>query len=82
MNATDVDVAKARIRDWISRSDRTNADLAGEAGVDEKTIRQAVVEGWNPTTVTFQRVLKLVPPGWRVGDPLPTPRRPRRKEAA
>lgn len=82
MNATDVDVAKARIRDWISRSDRTNADLASEAGVDEKTIRQAVVDGWNPTTITFQRVLKLVPVGWHVGDPMPAPRRQPRKKAA
>ena len=75
MNATDVDVAKARIRDWISRSERTNADLASEAGVVEKTIRQAVDPEWNPTTITFQRVLKLIPPGWKVGDPVPAAKR-------
>jgi hypothetical protein len=54
--------------------------------VDEKSVRQAVAEGWNPTIGTLRKFETMLPRGWRAGDPIPSakpsPRRPTRRRAA
>lgn len=66
----DLDGAISRIQLWLQQSGQTNAALAAAAGVDEKTIRQAAADGWNPTMSTLRKVLAVVPSNWR-----PSPRR-------
>lgn len=62
----------AAIRDWLARCGQTNAALAQQAGVDEKSIRQARQQGWNPRAETLGKIEALVPPDWQV-DPTAEP---------
>ena len=65
-----VSLAVARVRAWLSANERpTWRTLADAAGVDEKTLRLAVRDSWNPTANTLQKLEALIPPGWRPGDP-------------
>lgn len=66
----------SRIRAWIRlRRDTgcSNEALATEAGVDEKTIRLAQRDDWNPRAETVSQIEALIPEGWKAGDPLPEP---------
>ena len=66
-----IDDTIARIRAWLLMSGATNLSLAGAAGVDEKTIRQAQSKGWNPTVDTIRKLEALIPKDWKPGDPVP-----------
>jgi hypothetical protein len=63
----------ATVRDWIRRSGRTDQAIAKAACVDEKTIRNAVRPDWNPRVQTLRKLMRAVPGGWRLGDPVPGP---------
>lgn len=82
----EIDLAVARIKDWLCRSGQTKAAIAATIGVDEKSVRQAVAEGWNPTIGTLRKFETMLPRGWRAGDPIPSakprPRKPTRRRAA
>jgi DNA-binding XRE family transcriptional regulator len=64
----------SRVQAWIRArraSGATNEGLAGEAGVDEKTIRQAQRDDWNPRVETARQLEALIPDGWMPGHPVP-----------
>ncbi len=61
----------ATVRDWISRSGRTDQAIAEAASVDEKTVRNAARPDWNPRVQTLRKLMRAVPRGWRAGDPIP-----------
>jgi hypothetical protein len=63
----------ATVRDWISRSGRTDQAIAEAASVDEKTVRNAARPEWNPRVQTLRKLMRAVPRGWRAGDPIPEP---------
>jgi len=75
---TQVETARAAVRDWIDRCAASNAEIARIVGVDEKTVRHARADGWNPRVETLSLFEKLLPPGWQIGDPVPVslPRKP------
>lgn len=63
--------AVARIQAWLAANEkRPRAQIAKAAGVDEKTIRLAAGEGWNPTSETLQKLEAVIPAGWHPGDPI------------
>jgi hypothetical protein len=55
----------ARVRAWITNADRPKAQIADEAGVDEKTVRLAVGRDWNPTAKTLEKLEAIVPADWQ-----------------
>jgi hypothetical protein len=74
MTTPTIEAALARVQDWIERCGESNYVIAQAAGVDEKTVRQARGEEWNPTAEIVGRFETMIPRGWRKGDPIP-PRR-------
>lgn len=55
-----------RVRAWLNaNAARKKAEIAKEADVDEKTVRLAYGDGWNPTASTLQKFEALIPDGWR-----------------
>jgi hypothetical protein len=69
--ATVTEATLANLRDWIARSGRSYAEIAAAADVDEKSVRQARQEGWNPRATTLKKLEAVMPEGWRAGDPVP-----------
>ena len=67
--------AAARVREWLRCTDRPSMQIAREAGVDDKTIRNAIKGKWNPTVETLAKLEALIPTGWQPGDPIPEPTR-------
>ncbi len=70
-HTSEVDAAIARVKDWLGRCGQTNAAVATAAGVDEKTVRQAAADDWNPTVGTLRKFEAMLPRGWMAGDPIP-----------
>jgi hypothetical protein len=69
---TPVTQAVARVRAWLFANERpTWRTLAVAAGVDEKTLRLAARDSWNPTANTLQKLEALIPPDWQPGDTAP-----------
>jgi hypothetical protein len=66
-----VPVTVAAIGDWVRRCGRSYTAIAVEIDVDEKSVRQAARENWNPRASTLGKFEKLIPSGWREGDPIP-----------
>lgn len=56
-----VSVSVARVQAWLAATDRSGAEIAAEAGVDEKTIRLAKQPEWNPRADTLGKLEALVP---------------------
>lgn len=71
------DLIISRIQNWVRTCGRTNLALAAEIGVDEKSVRQAASEGWNPRAATLRKFEAALPADWGQDHP-----RPRRKAAA
>jgi DNA-binding phage protein len=56
----------SRVRAWLASAQKgSRAKIAEQAGVDEKTLRLAVGEGWNPTADTLRKLEAVVPPDWQ-----------------
>ena len=53
------------------------ATLARVAGLAENVTRDMDAKEWGPSSRSIRRLEALIPPGWRVGDPLPEPKRKR-----
>ncbi|WP_428673655.1 hypothetical protein [Reyranella sp.] len=71
MTTPTIEAALARVKDWIARCGESNYSIATAAGVDEKTVRQAHRDGWNPTAEIVGRLETVIPEDWRAGDPIP-----------
>lgn len=68
---TPITHAVARVRAYLAAIDSgTKASVAEAAGVDEKTLRLAKRDDWNPTTKTLQKLEAVIPDSWQ-----PLPRR-------
>lgn len=63
--------AVLRVQAWLQLDGRSRAQIATEAGVDEKIVRLATKGEWNPTISTLEKLEKIIPAHWRPGDPLP-----------
>jgi hypothetical protein len=62
-------LVRAFIREaW--RQGISTAELGRRAGVDDKTVRLAMRPGWDPLISTLTRMSRMVPAGWRSGDPI------------
>jgi hypothetical protein len=73
----------ARVRAWLSTNERpTWRSLAETAGVDEKTLRLAARDSWNPTASTLQKLEALIPPDWQPDDPMPKRKAAKQAKAA
>lgn len=60
----------SRVRAWLAANvDRTKAEIAKEAGVDEKTVRLAYDRTWNPTASTLEKFEAIIPPDWQPSPP-------------
>lgn len=70
---TATETTLSRLRDWIARSGRSYADIAAAAGVDEKSVRQARHEGWNPRATTLKKLEAVLPKDWPAGEPVSEP---------
>lgn len=73
-NVCDIERVIARIQDWVRNSDETNAAMASVIGVDEKVVRQAAGEAWNPRASTLRKFVAAMPAEMREG----SRRQPRR----
>lgn len=82
MSQSVITKAVDRVRSWIAGSELPKAEIAAKADVDEKTVRQATGDDWNPTVNTLRKLERIVPPDWGVDHPARDSRRSRRKAAA
>lgn len=60
--------SKSRVLAWLAREATTSAlrtKIATTAGVNEKTIRLANGDDWNPTADTLAKLETLIPHDWR-----------------
>lgn len=57
--------AAARVRAWLCSNDRPSMQIAKEAGVDDKTIRNAIKGRWNPTVETLAKLEAVIPADWQ-----------------
>lgn len=69
-----IDRALAKVRDFVQRavaSGMTVSSIARAAGIDNKSIVQALQPNWNPTAGTLRKMEGVLPASWMPGDPLP-----------
>lgn len=71
--APDLAAVLDRIRGWASANEWKPATLARMAGVAESVTRDMDEPSWSPSSNSIRRFEALIPDGWRVGDPIPTP---------
>ncbi len=64
-----------RIRAWAAANELKPATLAKLAGIAEGVTRDLADPGWAPTSKSIRALEALIPRDWRVGDPLPKPKR-------
>ena len=68
----------ARLRGWAEANQWSKSRFAVEAGLVDTTLRGFDKADWNPTRETLEKLEAVLPPGWQIGDPVPTalPRKP------
>lgn len=72
-----------RLQAYRRAADLSYSALAQSAGLSRAALNGMDNADWSPSSTTIRAVERLIPEGWRVGDPLPESRRqPRRKDAA
>ncbi len=49
MTSPTITAALARVRRWLATTDLPRPEIAARASVDEKTLRLAARDSWNPT---------------------------------
>lgn len=75
--------AVARVRAWRQAIGWAPYRFATEAGVAEASLRGIDSDEWNPTVRTLERLEAVIPPDWRIGDPVPeTAPKPSKARAA
>lgn len=65
MSHPPVSQSVARLRAWLTANREDRPRIAAEAGVDEKTLRLAEADGWNPTIKTVEKLEAVMPPDWQ-----------------
>lgn len=60
-----------RCRAYCRARGLTPGQLATKAGLSRGTLARFYEADWLPTTSTLQAIERLIPGGWRAGDPLP-----------
>ncbi|MGQ3297724.1 helix-turn-helix domain-containing protein [Reyranella sp.] len=65
----------ARIRAFARANSWTAGRLASEAGLSRGTLARLFEADWLPSSSTVLQIEKLIPRDWRVGDPLPAPKK-------
>jgi len=70
-----------RIQAYRKAADLSYSALAQSAGLSRAALLGMDAPDWSPSSTTIRAIEKLIPPGWRVGDPIPAPRRQRKKAA-
>ena len=75
MTSPTIPAALARVRRWLATTTLPRGEIAARASVDEKTLRLAARDSWNPTANTLARLEALIPPNWSADHPVEeTPR--------
>lgn len=61
-----VSQALSRIRAWLASIEKgSRSKIAEQAGVNEKTLRLATEDDWNPTADTLRKLEAIVPADWQ-----------------
>ena len=59
-----------RVRAWLATMEKgSRVQIAAQAGVDEKTLRLATGDGWNPTADTLRKLEAVIPSDWKPAKP-------------
>lgn len=85
-----LDPVLKRLQAYRKAAEFSYSALAQNAGLSRAALQGMDHEDWSPSSTTIRAIEKLIPPGWRAGDPIPeraaTPKRKpgsgARKEAA
>lgn len=51
----------ARVRDWLAARIEHRHEIARQADVDEKTIRLAMADDWDPRASTLRKLESVIP---------------------
>ena len=79
----DLAAALDRLRAWARANGWQPATFARKAGLAENVTRGMDEKDWAPTSRSIRALEQLIPADWKIGDPLPEPKRaPARKKAA
>lgn len=73
--APDLSSVLDRIRAWARANELKPATLARMAGLAENVTRDMDAKDWGPSSRSIRRLEVLIPRDWRVGDPLPAPKK-------
>lgn len=65
MSHPPVSQSVARLRAWLTANREDRPRIAAEAGVDEKTLRLAEGNDWNPTIKTIGKLEAVMPTDWQ-----------------
>ena len=66
-----------RLQAYRKAAELSYSALAQNAGLSRAALLGMDADDWSPSGKTIRAIEKLIPPGWRVGDPLPEPKRKR-----
>jgi len=70
-----------RLQAYRKAANLSYSALAQGAGLSRAALLGMDAADWSPSSTTIRAIERLIPSGWRAGEPLPE-RRPRRKDAA
>lgn len=57
-----------RVRAWLAINSDDRLEIAKKAGVDEKTLRLAASDDWNPTVKTLEKLESVIPADWHADE--------------
>jgi hypothetical protein len=69
-NAPTIDNVISRIQAWIAGHPRQKLRIADMAGLVPNTLKRVEAPDWAPKVETIRALEALIPPGWRIGDPV------------
>ncbi len=71
-----------RLQAYRKAADLSYSALAQGAGLSRAALLGMDSPDWRPSSSTILAIEKMIPAGWRVGDPISSTRRQPRKKAA
>lgn len=72
-SASQFDDVLARIRAFAAAKGWKPSRLAREAGIADMVTRGIERPDWSPSGKSVRALERVIPAGWKPGDPLPTP---------